>query len=460
MRKTAAMGTARGSVVAGDGARHRVVVVGGGFGGLLAVRGLRRAEVDVTLVDRRNFHLFQPLLYQAATGAVSADEIATPLRAIVRRQGNVRVLMGAVRAFDLERRHVHLGGVPSGEDMTLEYDSLIVAGGSRYSYFGHDEWSEFALEIKSLESALETRSRIFSAFEAAEAESDPARRDAWLTFVVVGGGPTGVEMAGQIAELARDALPREFHAADVRTARIVLVEAADRVLSSFPPRLSAKAARSLERLGVSLQLGTTVVGMDAGTVACTGPGGASLELPARTVVWAAGVVASELAGALAGAAGAETDRAGRIAVGPDLTVGGRAEVMAIGDMASVRDAAGAVIPFPGLAAVAMQQGRYSARAIQRRVEGKPAQKAFRYRDKGNLATIGRASAVADIKGIQLSGLLAWLTWLGVHIVYLIGFQNRLIVLTRWATSFVTHRRGARLIIDSPVHGAAPPPREP
>jgi NADH dehydrogenase len=453
------MDTAAGS--AAEGKRHRVVVVGGGFGGLLAVRGLRRAEVDVTLVDRRNFHLFQPLLYQAATGAVSPDEIATPLRAIVRRQKNVRVLMGDVRGFDLERRRVAIGGLPSGaEHLTLEYDSLIVAGGSRYSYFGHDEWSEFALEIKTLESALETRSRIFTAFEAAEAESDPARRDAWLTFVVVGGGPTGVEMAGQIAELARDALPREFHAADVRQARILLVEATDRVLSSFPPRLSAKAARSLERLGVSLQLGTTVVGLDADTVRCAGPGGDTLELPARTVVWAAGVVASELAGALAEAAGADTDRAGRIVVGPDLAVGGRAEVMAIGDMASVRDAAGSLIPLPGLAAVAMQQGRYAARSIQRRAEGKPAQTAFHYRDKGNLATIGRASAVADIKGIQLSGLLAWLTWLGVHIVYLIGFQNRLIVLTRWAGSFVTHRRGARLIIDSPVHGAATPPREP
>jgi NADH dehydrogenase len=437
--------------------RHRVVVVGGGFGGLLAVRGLRRAPVEITLVDRRNFHLFQPLLYQAATGAVSPDDIATPLRTIVRRQKNVRVIMGEVAGFDLDARRVKVDGLASGGDGdSLEYDTLIVASGARYTFFGHDEWQPYTLEVKSLENALETRGRIFTAFEAAETEHDPERRAAWLTFVVVGGGPTGVEMAGQIAELARDALPREFHAADVGQARIIIVEAADRVLAAFPPRLSTKAGRALERLGVTLMLGTTVVDIDASSVSCRTATGDTLVIPTHTVIWAAGVVASELSGVLAAAAGAEVDRAGRIAVGPELTVAGRAEVLALGDMASVRDSAGAVVPLPGLASVAMQQGRYAAGAIRARIDGKSS-KAFHYRDKGNLATIGRARAVADIKGIQLSGLLAWVTWLGVHIVYLIGFQNRVIVLTRWAVSFFTHRRGARLITGGDVHGAPAPP---
>jgi NADH dehydrogenase len=422
--------------------------VGGGFGGLQAVRGLRRAPVEVTLIDRRNFHLFQPLLYQAATGALSADEIAAPLRAIVKRQANVRVMMGEARSFDLEHGRVVVDGLPNGDaGVAVDYDTLIVAGGSRYSFFGHDEWREFALEVKSLESALEVRSRIFTAFEAAEAEQDPVRRAAWLTFVVVGGGPTGVEMAGQIAELARHVLPREFRSADVDRARILIVEAADRVLTSFPPRLSVKAARSLERLGVALLLDTTVVDVDAESVSCRATTGETVQLPARTVVWAAGVVASELAGALAAAGGAAQDRMGRIAVGPDLTIEGHAEVIALGDMVSVRDGAGMPIPLPGLASVAMQQGRYAAKSVRARIRGE-SYRPFRYVDKGNLAAIGRARAVADIKGIQLSGLLAWLIWLSVHIFYLIGFQNRLLVLTRWAISFTTHGRGARLITGS------------
>jgi NADH dehydrogenase len=409
------------------------------------VRGLRRAPVDVTLTDRRNFHLFQPLLYQAATGAVSPDEIATPLRSIVKRQANARVVLGEVCGFDLERRSVTIGALATGErEAAVPYDTLIVAGGSRYSFFGHDEWRRAALEVKSLESAVAARSRIFTAFEAAEGEHDPERRAAWLTFVVVGGGPTGVEMAGQIAELARDALPREFRSADVRRARILLLEAADRVLGGFPPRLSAKAARALERLGVTVMVDTTVTDVAAGSVAWRARDGTLARTPTRTVVWAAGVVASDLAALLADAAGARIDRGGRVVVGPGLTLAGRDEVMALGDMASVHDG-GAALALPGLATVAMQQGRYAARAVRARLRGKRPTP-FRYVDKGNLATIGRARAVADVKGLQLSGMLAWTIWLAVHIFYLIGFQNRVLVLTRWAVSFVTRGRSARLIV--------------
>lgn len=419
--------------------------MGGGFGGLQAVRGLRGAPVDVTLIDRRNFHLFQPLVYQAATGALSPDEIAAPLRAILKRQRNVRVVLGEVRGFDLERRSVVMGPLASDEqDVEIGYDTLIVAGGSRYSYFGHDEWQRSALEIKSLESALAVRRRIFTAFEAAEVEQDPERRVAWLTFVVVGGGPTGVEMAGQIAELARDTLAHDFHAIDSRHARILLVEASGRILPTFPPRLSTKAARALEQLGVTVVLATSVVDLDEQSVCTRRPDGTTERVPTRTTVWAAGVVASELADALAAADGTETDRGGRVAVSDDLTIEGRPEVIALGDMVSVHDAAGKDVLLPGLASVAMQQGRYAASVVRARLRGAPSPP-FRYVDKGNLATIGRARAVADIKGIQLSGTLAWLTWAIVHIFYLIGFQNRLLVMTRWAFSFVTRGRGARLI---------------
>jgi NADH dehydrogenase len=433
--------------------RHRVVVVGGGFGGLQAVRSLRRAPVEITLVDRRNFHLFQPLLYQVATGALSPAEIATPLRAVLKRQKNVRVVMGEVREFDLARRQVMLDALPDGgTDLAIPYETLIVAGGSRYSYFGHDEWRPFALEIKSVESALDVRRRIFTAFEAAEIEQDPQRREAWLTFVVVGGGPTGIEMAGQLAELARDALPRDFHSVDPRRARILLVEASERLLPTFQPRLSSRAAQTLERLGVTVLLRTTVVGLDGEAVLSKGPDGETTHVPSRTIVWAAGVVASELAAALAAASGAALDRGGRVAVGPDLAIRGHPEVIALGDMASVHDAQGNAVALPGLASTAMQQGRHAAKTVQRRAQGKPSQP-FRFVDKGNLATIGRAHAVAEIKGIQVSGLLAWLIWVSVHIFYLIGLQNRLLVLTRWAFSFVTRGRGARLITGS-AEGAA------
>jgi NADH dehydrogenase len=431
---------------------HRVVVVGGGFGGLQAALGLRGAAVEVTLVDRRNFHLFQPLTYQVATGALSAGQIAYPLRAIFKRDNNIRVVMAEVADFDLEARELRLRGV--GEvpaPAMLPYDTLIVAGGSRYSYFGHDDWSEVAAEVKSLESALTVRGRILSAFEAAEQEDDAQRRAALLTFVIVGAGPTGVEMAGQIAELARDTLRRDFRAVDPRAGRILLVEAADRVLTSFAPSLSGRAARSLERLGVTPMLGRTVVAVDHDGVTVEGGDGARERIAARTVVWAAGVTASGLAARLGELTGAERDRAGRVAVERDLTLPGHPEVFALGDMVRVRGADGTPVVLPGVAPVAMQQGRHAARAVRTRLDG-GATPAFRYRDKGNLATIGRAAAVAEIKGVKLSGLLAWLVWLLVHLWYLVGFQNRILVLISWAFSFTTRDRGARLITTEPDTG--------
>jgi NADH dehydrogenase len=428
-----------------ENATHRVVVVGGGFGGLRVVAGLRRAPVEVTLVDRRNFHLFQPLTYQVATGALSPGEITYPLRAIFKRQRNVRVLLAEVRDFDLDARVVRLGsvsGVPAPEE--VPYDSLVVAGGSAYSYFGHDDWRAYGVEVKSIESALAARSRLLAAFEAAEATPHDEDRDAWLTFVVVGGGPTGVEMAGQIGELALDTLRRDFRNIDPRSARILLVEATDRVLTSFPPSLSAKAERSLRRLGVTVLTGRTVVGIDDDGVTLADGDGTTERVASRVVIWAAGVTASGLAGRLGELTGAERDRAGRVTVDPDLTLPGHAEVFAIGDMVRVRDSNGEAKLLPGVAPVAMQQGRHVAHVIRAQLAGDP-HEAFRYRDKGNLATIGRAAAVADIHGLRLSGFLAWTTWLLVHLWYLIGFQNRLLVLVRWSVSFLTHGRGARLI---------------
>jgi NADH dehydrogenase len=432
----------------GQASMHRVVIVGGGFGGLQAADRLRHAPVDITLVDRRNFHLFQPLTYQVATGALSPGDIAYPLRAIFKRDRNIRVLMVEVTDVDLDARELHLepvDGAPA--PASIPYDTLIVAGGSRYSFFGHDEWAEFAEEVKSLESAIVARARILSAFEAAEMETDPQRRASWLTFTVVGGGPTGVEMAGQIAELARDTLRRDFRSVDPRTGRILLIEAADRVLTSFPPSLSAKAARSLERLGVTTLLGRTVVGVDAQGVIVDEGGGHTERIPTRTVIWAAGVTASPLAAKLAERSDAELDRAGRVTVGPDLTLPGHPEVFALGDMVRVRGSDGVTHVLPGVAPAAMQEGRYAGMAVLSRLRGKEPPP-FRYRDKGNLATIGRAAAVADIKGLRLSGFIAWLTWLVVHLWYLVGFQNRIVVFIRWSFAFVTHGRGARLITDT------------
>jgi NADH dehydrogenase len=430
--------------MAQQGSSHRIVVVGGGFGGLQACLKLARMPVEVTLVDRRNFHLFQPLAYQVATGAVSPAEICYPLRRIFRRRRNVRVVLAEVVDVDLAARRVELRDVALGTaPETLEYDTLIVSGGSEYSYFGHDEWQAHAAELKSLEGALSIRRRILEAFEAAELEPDPEARAALLTFVVVGAGPTGVEMAGQIAEIARDERG-DFRNYDPGTARILIVEALDRILTSFPESLSAKALRALESLGVTGRTGESVIDVDADSVTVRRADDSTERIPTRTVIWAAGVNASPLARILAERAGLEVDRAGRLEVLGDLSVEGHPEVLALGDMVTVRQSDGTALVLPGVAPVAMQQGRYAARAVRERLAGREP-KPFRYLDKGNLATIGRARAVADVKGLHLSGFIAWVAWLVVHLWYLIGFQNRVLVVIRWAFSFFTHGRGARLI---------------
>ena len=426
--------------------RHRVVIVGGGFGGLQAALKIARLPVDLTLIDRRNFHLFQPLLYQVATGALSPAEISYPLRRVLRGRPNVRVLLGEVTDIDLAAQRVGLRPI-AGEagDDSVPFDTLIVAAGAQYTYFDHDDWRQAAPDLKTIEGAISVRNRILRAFEAAELESDPERRTAWLTFVIVGAGPTGVEMAGQIAEIARD-LRDNFESVDTSQAQILLVEAGNRVLSDFPPVLSAKAQRSLTRLGVTTLVGQMVVGVDGESVTLKHADDGTRRIPARTVVWAAGVVASPVAGELAEHAGLEVDRSGRLEVLEDLTLPGHPNVLAIGDMIRIRQPDGSTIALPGVAPVAMQEGRHAARVVRDRLDGRPARR-FRYHDKGNLATIGRASAVADIKHIRLSGFLAWITWLTVHIWYLIGFENRLLVLTRWAFSFFAHGRGARLITE-------------
>src|SRR4051794_26671145 len=439
-----------------EASAHKVVVIGGGFGGLQATAHLRRAPVEVTLIDRRNFHLFQPLTYQVATGALSPEEVAYPLRAIFKRSRNVRVLLGEVDGFDLEARTVHVEPkAGETEPFTVSYDTLIVAGGSRYSYFGHDEWQEVAPEVKSLESALAVRAHILKAFEAAELEPDPERRRAWLTFVVVGAGPTGVEMAGQIGELARD-LRSEFRSIDPSETKVLLVEIAERVLTSFPPSLSERAARALEHLGVTPMLNHTVVEIDERSVTVEATDRGRERIPTRTVIWAAGVTASSLARRLAGETGADIDKAGRVSVGPDLTLPGHPEVFALGDMVRVLDEHGDPQPLMGVAPVAMQEGRYAAKLIKARLRDRELAP-FRYRDKGNLATIGRARAVADLHAVKLSGFPAWVTWLVVHIWYLIGFQNRILVLIRWSFSFFTRGRGGRVIEQFEPEGAARPP---
>lgn len=446
------MPTARAAAPRDNGAtrpgRHRVLVIGGGFGGLHAVKALRGAPVDVTLIDRHNHHLFQPLNYQVATGALSPDEIAEPLRTIFRRDRSVRVLMAEVIRLDLERRTVALRPGPDPlAPQDVPYDTLVVAAGSAYSYFGHDEWRALALEVKSLRSTLAARARILAAFEAAELEERPEERMRWLTFTVVGGGPTGVEMAGQIAELARDTLPADFRAIDPRGARVLLVEIADRVLTSFPASLSRRAERSLARLGVTPMTGHTVIGVEPDRIEIRARDGSTERVPCRTVIWAAGVTASPLARVLAEASGADVDRSGRVTVGPHLTLAEHPEVLALGDMVRVRDPrTGVAEALPGLAPVAMQQGRYAGRLIRDRLAGRPTPP-FRYRDKGSLATIGRAQAVADLHGLHAGGFPAWAIWLVVHLVYLIGFENRVVVLVRWSYAFLTRGRGARVITE-------------
>ena len=436
---------------------HRVVVVGGGFGGLYAARALAssssgRQPVEVTLIDRRNFHLFQPLLYQVATGGLSAVDIAYPLREIFRHAKNVHTLLGEVVDIDVERRVVRLGDqeISSSRELPpireFPYDSLILVTGSRHHYFGHDGWGQVAPGLKTVEDAQEIRRRILSAFEAGEQESDPDRRHAWLTFVIVGGGPTGVELAGALGEVAHDTLRGEFRTIRPEEARIFLIEASPRVLGSYPADLSEKAAASLAKLGVLPLTGAHVVAIDAQGVGLD-VAGQHRRIESRTVLWAAGVQASGLGAILAAKTGAALDRAGRVTVGPYLAVPGHAEIYVIGDLAGATTAGNAALP--ALAPVAMQQGEYVAGLIKARLKGQP-RRPFHYHDHGSMATIGRASAVALIAGLKLSGWIAWAAWLFVHLMYLVGFQNRLLVFIQWAFQYFTFNRRARLITGQPA----------
>lgn len=416
--------------------RPRVVIVGGGFGGLAAARALRGADASVTLVDRKNHHLFQPLLYQVATGELSPANIASPLRAILSRQDNCRVVLDEVTGFDVERRLVV---TRTGE---LLYDSLVVAAGARHGYFGHDEWERFAPGLKTLEDATEMRRRVLFAFEAAEREEDPARVAEWLTFVIVGGGPTGVELAGALSETAYHTLRRDFRRIDPTEARILLVEAGPRILSTYPGELSARARRSLERLSVTVLTGSAVTAIHADRVELEGED--RTEVRTRTVLWSAGVAASPLGRRLAEALSLDTDRSGRVPVTADLTVAGHPEIFVVGDLARCADPEGT--PLPGVAPVAVQQGRHAGAAIRARLRGGSVA-AFRYRDRGSMAVIGRYRAIALIGRAKLSGFLAWLAWLFVHLMEITQYRNRVLVLVQWGWSFLTRDRSARLITD-------------
>ena len=415
-------------------AKHRVVILGGGFGGLYAAKALRHTPVDVTLLDRRNFHLFQPLLYQVATGSLSPGEIAAPLRAVMRSQKNVQVLLGDAVDLDAQGRRVILA------DGSLPYDTLVVAAGARNSYFGHDDWKASAPGLKSLEDATTMRHKILDAFERAERETDPAVRDAWLTFVVVGGGPTGVELAGALAEIARDTLRHDFRAIHPENSKILLLEGGPRMLPTFPPDLSEDAERSLVKLGVSSRVGVRVTAVDPEGVTISSTAGEQ-HIKTRTVLWAAGVTASEFGQVLQKAAGASLDKQGRVVVAPDLTVPGHPEIFVVGDLAHAEQD-GALLP--GVAPVAMQEGRYVADAIGERLRGKTP-KPFHYFDKGTLAVIGRRAGVADLGKLHFHGVIAWLLWLFVHLMYLVQFRNRLIVFIRWGFQYLSFDRGARLI---------------
>jgi NADH dehydrogenase len=404
-----------------------VVILGGGFGGLKATRALAHAPVRVTLIDRVNHHVFQPLLYQVAGATLSGPDIAAPLRHIVRRQRNVTVWMEEVTGIDVAARCVHAG------TQTIAYDYLIVATGSTDAYFGHDAWAEHAPALKTMDDALAIRRRVLSAFEAAELEPDPAKRAEWLTFVIVGAGPTGVELAGTLAEIAHHTLPREFRIAQPRRARIHLVEAGPRVLSAMPEKLSAIAQRKLERMDVEVHVNAKVTAIDAAGVDM-----GDERIAARTVLWAAGVAASPLGAQLGG----DRDRAGRVKVAPDLSLPGHPEVFVIGDLAHVEQDGDQV---PGMAPAAKQMGTYAAHAIRARIAGR-APRPFRYRDYGSLASISRSSAVVDLHGLEFWGFTGWLFWLFAHIFFLIGFRNRLAVMWNWAWSYLTWQRGARIIV--------------
>jgi len=405
----------------------RVVIVGAGFGGLLAARTLARYPVQITLIDRQNFHTFQPLLYQVATAGLSPGEIAAPIRWILRSRRNIEVLMSEVQDFALARRVVKL---PDGE---IPYDYLVVASGASHAYFGHDEWEPFAPGLKTIEDALEIRRRVLLAFELAERQASSEKEQVQLNFVVVGGGPTGVELAGTLAEIARSVLTHEFRTIDPRKTRIVLLEGGPRILPAYPEDLSRSAEEQLKRLGVEVHTSALVTNVTPGAVHM----GETL-LPAAVILWAAGVAASPLGKKL----GAPVDRAGRVAVNPDLSLPGHPEVFVIGDLATLKDENGKLLP--GIAPVAMQEGKATAHNIAAELRGEP-RKNFHYFNKGNLATIGRAAAVAAFGKIHISGFLAWLAWLFIHVFFLIGFRNRIIVLVQWAWSYFTYERGARLI---------------
>jgi NADH:ubiquinone reductase (H+-translocating) len=414
----------------------RIVIVGGGFGGLYAARALRRADAQVTIVDRRNHHLFQPLLYQVAMAALSPGDIASPIRWILRRQANVEVLLGEARSVDLAGRRLLL------DDGEVAYDYLILATGSTHAYFGHDEWRKAAPGLKSLEDALEIRRRVLLAFEHAERAPSDERRRALLTFVVIGGGPTGVEMAGALAEIAKLSLARDFRHFDPGSARIILVEGGPSILAAFPEPLREAALRDLRALGVDVRTNSVVTRVTSDRVEI---GASAIET--STVLWAAGVAASPLGAALGG----PVDRVGRVRINPDLTVPGSANVFVVGDLASLDGPDGR--PLPGVAQVAIQMGEHAARNVQRALEGQPL-RPFTYRDLGNMATIGRASAIADFGSFRLSGFIAWLAWLFVHLINLIGFRNRLVVLVQWAWAYFSYQRAIRLITGGDGPGSA------
>lgn len=411
--------------------RARVVIVGAGFGGLTAARAFRKAEVDVTLVDRQNHHLFQPLLYQVATAALNPSDIASPIRRILRRQKNVEILLAEVTGIDTEGRAVVLS------NGRLPFDYLIVATGATHSYFGHDAWAAFAPGLKSIEDALSIRRKVLYAFEAAERETDPCARAAWLTFVVVGGGPTGVELAGALGEIARHALARDFRHIDPTLAKVLLLEGSPRILTAFDPELSEKAEKQLEHLGVEVRTKAVVTDINEKGVSL-----GETRIEARTVLWAAGVAASPLGKSL----GVPLDRAGRVKVNPDLTIPGHDTIYVIGDLASIEQDGK---PVPGVAPAAIQEAGHAAGNILLSLQKKQ-RVPFHYVDKGSLATIGRAAGVAEIGSVKLSGWIAWVAWLFVHIIFLIGFRNRFVVLFSWAWSYVTYDRGARLIT-GPIH---------
>jgi NADH dehydrogenase len=411
------------------------VIIGGGFGGLSVVNELRKSPVDVTVIDRSNYHLFQPLLYQVATGSLSPANIASPLRNVLKNQKNARVLLGEAVHLDSANRRIMLS------DGAVDYDTLVVATGASHQYFGHDEWEQFAPGLKTIDDATAMRRRILLAFEAAEREENPEKLRAWLTFVIVGGGPTGVELAGALGEIANDTLRGDFRNIDPTKARVILVEGTDRALPSYPPKLSAAAKRMLERLGVMVRTGTLVTGVSKHSVTVR-MDDHSEEIFTRTILWAAGVLASPLGRVLEKEAGAKLDKAGRVIVEPDMTVPGHPEIFVIGDLANFSHQGGK--PLPGVAQPAIQEGRYVGRTLAARLRGETLPP-FHYWDKGNLATIGRGAAVADLNWVRLSGFPAWLIWIFIHLAYIIEFRNRLLVLVQWAWVYFTYDRSARLI---------------